>query len=39
MANGKIAGCGFHHVALQTSSFERSLTFYIEGLGFRLRTK
>lgn len=39
MANGKIAGCGFHHVALQTSNFEKSLMFYIEGLGFQLRTK
>lgn len=39
MANSKIVGCGFHHVALQTSDFEKSLKFYTEGLGFKLRTK
>ena len=39
MANSKIAGCGFHHVALQTSDFEKSLKFYTEGLGFTLRAK
>lgn len=39
MANEKIAGCGFHHVALQTSDFEKSLAFYTEGLGFQLRAK
>lgn len=39
MANSKIAGCGFHHVALQTSDFEKSLKFYTEGLGFCLRAK
>lgn len=36
MANGVIKGCGFHHVALQTSDFERSLKFYSEGLGFEV---
>lgn len=36
MANKKIAGCTFHHVALQTSDFEKSLKFYTEGLGFEL---
>ncbi len=39
MANEAIKGCGFHHVALQTSDFETSLKFYTEGLGFRLRTR
>ncbi len=34
MANNKIYGCTFHHVALGTSDFERSLKFYTEGLGF-----
>ena len=32
--NHKIPGCGFHHVAIWTGDFDRSLTFYIEGLGF-----
>ena len=36
MANSKIKGCTFHHVALQTSSFEKSLKFYTEGLGFEV---
>lgn len=39
MANKKIMGCDFHHVALQTKDLEKSLKFYIEGLGFTLRTK
>ncbi|MBQ4087480.1 MAG: VOC family protein [Clostridia bacterium] len=39
MANNVIKGCGFHHVALQTSDFEKSLKFYTEGLGFQLRTR
>lgn len=39
MANDKILGCGFHHVALQTKDLERSLKFYIDGLGFTLRAK
>ena len=36
MANKKISGCTFHHVALQTSDFEKSLRFYTEGLGFEV---
>ncbi len=36
MANSKISGCTFHHVALQTSDFEKSLRFYTEGLGFEV---
>ena len=28
-----IPGAGFHHLALISSDFERSLKFYIEGLG------
>jgi glyoxylase I family protein len=33
--NGVIAGCGFHHVAIRASDFERTLRFYTEGLGCR----
>ena len=36
MSNKKISGCTFHHVALQTSDFEKSLRFYTEGLGFEV---
>ncbi|MBQ7399336.1 MAG: VOC family protein [Clostridia bacterium] len=36
MANKIINGCTFHHVALQTSDFEKSLKFYTEGLGFEV---
>ena len=36
MANKIISGCTFHHVALQTSDFEKSLKFYTEGLGFEV---
>lgn len=36
MSNKVIKGCTFHHVALQTSDFEKSLRFYTEGLGFEL---
>jgi len=36
MSNKKIAGCTFHHVALQTSDFEKSVRFYTEGLGFEI---
>ena len=36
MANKKISGCTVHHVALQTSDFEKSLKFYTEGLGFEV---
>lgn len=33
MENRVIPGAGFHHLALISSDFERSLKFYIEGLG------
>ena len=36
MSNKIIKGCGFHHVALQTSDLEKSLKFYTEGLGFEV---
>ena len=34
--NTVIPGCGYHHVALRASDFDRTLQFYIEGLGCRL---
>ena len=33
--NTVVPGCGFHHVAIRASDFERTLRFYIDGLGFR----
>ncbi|WP_281888386.1 VOC family protein [Paenibacillus sp. YYML68] len=35
--NSKIAGCGFHHVALRANDFEATVQFYTEGLGFKVR--
>jgi glyoxylase I family protein len=32
--NTKIAGCGFHHVAIRVVDWEKSLRFYLDGLGF-----
>ncbi len=32
--NQKFSGCGFHHVALRSSDFDKSLLFYTEGMGF-----
>jgi glyoxylase I family protein len=34
MPNQKIPGCGFHHIAIWTANWEKSLKFYTEGLGF-----
>ena len=34
MQNHKIPGCGFHHVAIWTANWEKSLQFYCDGLGF-----
>lgn len=34
--NPVIPGCGFHHVAIRTADWERSLRFWQEGMGFRL---
>lgn len=36
MGNEIIKNCGFHHVALSASDFEKSFKFYTEGLGFNL---
>ncbi len=32
--NQIIKGCGFHHVAIWTGEWEKSLKFYLDGLGF-----
>jgi glyoxylase I family protein len=32
--NNKIAGGGFHHVSMRVRDLEKSLKFYVEGLGF-----
>lgn len=34
--NTKVPGCGFHHVAIRTADWERSLRFWQEGMGFHL---
>ena len=33
MSNKKISGIGFHHAGLVSADLERSLRFYLEGLG------
>lgn len=35
--NTKVAGCGFHHVAVVTRNFDKTLDFYTELLGFKPR--
>jgi glyoxylase I family protein len=32
--NNLIQGCGFHHVAIRTSNWDRSLEFWQKGMGF-----
>lgn len=32
--NKKLAGGGFHHIAIRVTDFDRSVAFYTEGLGF-----
>jgi len=34
MANKKIANIGIHHLALSSADYDKSLKFYIDGLGF-----
>lgn len=34
--NQKIAGCGMHHLAVQTKDYEASKAFYCDVLGFEL---
>jgi glyoxylase I family protein len=34
--NTVLSGCGYHHIALRARDFDRSFTFYTEGLGFQL---
>ena len=36
--NKKIKGCGFHHAFLRVRDLEKSLKFYIDGLGFTEKT-
>ncbi|HOJ20318.1 MAG TPA: VOC family protein [Armatimonadota bacterium] len=33
--NTVVAGCGFHHVAIQTTDYEATKQFYTQVLGFR----
>lgn len=37
MENKTIPGCGFHHVALRSADWDKSVKFYTEGLGCNLR--
>ena len=32
--NQKIPGCGFHHIAIRTNDWDKSIRFYCNGLGF-----
>ena len=34
MSNTKIPGCGFHHIAIRTNDWDKSIRFYCDGLGF-----
>lgn len=34
--NRVIPGCGFHHVAIRTSEWDRTIQFWTEALGFQL---
>ena len=35
MANNLITSLGFHHIAIQVKDFERSVSFYRDGLGLK----
>ena len=34
--NKTISGCGFHHVAIRTADWDRSLRFWQDGMGFSI---
>ena len=34
--NTKIGGGGFHHLAMTVSDLDKSLSFYVDGLGFKV---
>jgi glyoxylase I family protein len=34
--NKQVPGCGFHHVAIRTADWDRSLKFWREGMGFEI---
>jgi glyoxylase I family protein len=36
-SNTQIPGCGFHHIAIRTSNWDKSLQFYQEGIGFTMK--
>ena len=36
-SNKKIKGCGFHHLSMSVRDLEKSIKFYVEGLGFEER--
>ena len=36
MPNEKIPGAGSHHIAVTTVDFDKSLKFYVEGLGMKV---
>jgi glyoxylase I family protein len=33
--NSVLPGCGYHHVAIRATDFDRTMRFYTEGFGFR----
>lgn len=35
--NTKLPGCGFHHIAIRAFDFDKSLAFYTEDFGFRVK--
>jgi glyoxylase I family protein len=35
--NTLLRGCGFHHVAIRAWDFDKTLTFYTDGLGFHAK--
>ncbi len=35
--NTTIEGCGFHHVAIRVSDWDKSIRFYCKGLGFGVK--